>query len=490
MREQLLGETPAARRKRSQQQRSRLTIVANRLPIYYDIHHQCQPSPGGLAEVMRSVSKTRISTWIGWAGREVSGENNTSGAPKTNQQHNANWVEIFIDKTEEDLYYKGFANEYLWPLFHGSIRESTWEDSHYKCYRALNQRFAIKAAENTERRALVWVHDYHLMLVPRLLKTLRPDLRIGFFLHIPFPDETTFASAPVAGELIEGMLGADLIGFQTHENTHKFLQAARNVSGAKICKEDIKVNTENKSTNSCVQTFPVGIDAEKWSQLADCSRAMNDDLLLRQKLGSPRLILLGVDRLDYTKGIVEKINAVGELMLANQLDPSSSIFIQILQRSRQGTRYYTDLETSIDKATRDMNARLGFEDQPRIKLLKETLTPAELASYYLCADILIATPRCDGMNIVCKEYVACRHDMQGSLILSENTGASKQMHSAWLVDPDNQDTIKNAIMLAAMATASEKERRMQDLRDNVFKHNADFWADSFLQKLEELSIEE
>jgi trehalose 6-phosphate synthase len=331
----------------------------------------------------------------------------------------------------------------------------------------------------------VWVHDYQLQLVPRMLRQLRPDLRIGFFLHIPFPPVELFSQLPWRRQVLEGLLGADLIGFQTKEGALNFLRLVQRFLALRPGGDRVVVDELSGSRTVRADAFPIGIRAQDFAELAERPETQERARQIRTDLGKPELILLGVDRLDYTKGIDVRIRAVTELFQDEELDPNSTVFVQVATPSRENVEEYQKIRDDVELLVSRANGDIGKLGVTPIHYLHQPMPRDELAAMYSTADVMLVTPMRDGMNLVAKEYVACRTNEDGGLVLSEFTGAAYQMSDAWLVNPYDIDGVKRSIIDAVRAAPEESHRRMLALRHSVFEEDVERWANDFLSQLED-----
>lgn len=462
---------------------SAITIVANRLPISYREPEGWSASPGGLSKVVNGVIDDQLTTWVGWAGRSkpevLTGKKDIQNQTLPLESNQ----EIFLSTRETVQYYEGWSNSGLWPMYHNFRVDSCFDEDDYQVYSEVNLRFARRVADVAPHGSCVWVHDYHLQLVPLMLRGLRADLRIGFFLHIPFPASAEFTSIPYAKEMLEGILGADLIGFQAPQYFDNFLLATQKLTGYSIEGCCIKVGEQGCLRVVQVDVFPVGIDAKgiDASVYRPDIRVRADEI--RRQLGNPEVLLLGIDRLDYTKGIDVRMNAVAELIASGHLDLCKTVFLQISMTTRENIDVYQLLAEQTRILADSLNAQIGVADRQCIRYTCELLNYDNLLAHYLAADVMLVTPYCDGMNIVCKEYVATRYDCSGALVLSSFAGAAHQLQSAWHVNPYDLESVKAGIIDAVRSSDVERSERMSLLRRAVFEHDAKLWADTFLHRL-------
>ncbi|HEY2223450.1 trehalose-6-phosphate synthase [Actinomycetospora sp.] len=467
-----------------------LVVVANRLPVDLvtgdDGVGRWQAAPGGLVSALAPALRRRGGAWVGWPGVP-------DAAPEPfadpDVGDDVTLFPVTLDADEIDAHYEGVANAMLWPLYHDLIATPVYDRGWWEVHRRVNARFADAAAEVAAPGATVWVQDYQLQLVPRMLRERRPDLRIGFFLHIPFPPVELFAQLPWRTEVVEGLLGADLVGFHTPGGARNFRWLAQWLCGADVDDSPIglreapgEVRLGGRTTR--VGAFPISVDsaalADRGADPATAERAEE----LRAGLGDPETLLLGVDRLDYTKGIQARLEAYGELLADGRLDPASTVLVQVATPSRERVDAYQRTRDEVERTIGRLNGDHADLGRPVVHYLHRPLPPEELAPLYLAADVMLVTPLRDGMNLVAKEYLATRPDDTGALVLSEFTGAAEELTEAWTVNPHDVDGVSSAIADAAAATGSDEGRaRMSALRAQVRDHDVARWADAFLEAL-------
>jgi trehalose 6-phosphate synthase len=325
------------------------------------------------------------------------------------------------------------------------------------------------------------VQDYQLQLVPQMLRELRPDLKIGFYLHIPCPPTELFQQLPWRRQILEGLLGADLIGFQLAGGAANFVRLVRQRVGHRTHRDmiDLPDGREVRARN-----VPISIDASGFEELARSPEVEKRAAEIREALGDPEKLFLGVDRLDYTKGIHARLRAFGELVEEGRLDVGRAVFVQVATPSRERVEQYRLLRDEIDRLVGHLNGDLGRIGRPAISYLHASYPREEMAALYRAADVMVVTPYRDGMNLVAKEYVACRYDADGALVLSEFAGAADELRQAWLVNPYDLNGMKSALMAACEAEPRERTRRMRAMRKQVRENDVAHWAQSFLDALD------
>ncbi len=455
-----------------------LVIVANRLPVDRvtdpDGTARWRRSPGGLVSALEPVMRVHQGAWIGWPG------NVDDDAMEPFVEDGMQLVPVGLSGREFEEFYEGFCNATLWPLYHDVIAKPAFRREWWDAYVHVNQRFAQRAAEVAAPGAMVWVHDYQMQLVPQMLRELRPDLRIGFFLHIPFPPAELFNQLPWRRQVLEGLLGADIVGFHLTGGAQNFVRLVRTRVGHKTHR-DLVTLPDGRHVHAAA--YPISIDAADFEDLARSPEVAARAEAIRSALGNPKRVLLGVDRLDYTKGIYPRLRAYAELVADGTFDVDDTVFVQVATPSRERVDEYRKMRNEIDMLVGRVNGDLGRIGRPAISYLHSSYPREEMAALYRAADIMVVTPYRDGMNLVCKEYVACRYDNDGALVLSEFAGAAHELSQAWLVNPYDINGMKAAIVDAANADPKEIARRMKAMRKTVSEHDVDRWATGFLDEL-------
>jgi trehalose 6-phosphate synthase len=454
-----------------------LVIVANRLPVDRveedDGSISWRRSPGGLVSAMEPVMRANNGTWIGWPG-------GTDSDLEPFEDGGMSLVPMSLSAQEIEEFYEGFSNGTLWPIYHDVVAKPEFHREWWDSYVTVNQRFAERAADVAGKGATVWVHDYQLQLVPQMLRELRPDLRIGFYLHIPFPPNELFQQLPWRRQILEGLLGADLVGFQLPGGAQNFVRLVRQRVGHKTHR-DLVYLPDGRSVKAAA--FPISIDAEGFEDLARSDAVGKRARAIREALGEPKKIFLGVDRLDYTKGIHARLRAFSELIVDGHLEVEDAVFVQVATPSRERVEQYRILRDEIDRLVGRVNGDLGRIGRPAISYLHSSYPREEMAALYRAADIMVVTPYRDGMNLVAKEYVACRFEDNGALVLSEFAGAASELRQAWLVNPYDINGMKTALFEAYQADEKETSRRMKAMRKTVLANDVVAWANSFLEGL-------
>ncbi|WP_312856249.1 alpha,alpha-trehalose-phosphate synthase (UDP-forming) [Nocardioides pelophilus] len=460
-----------------------LVIVANRLPVdrvtLPSGRQAWRKSPGGLVAAIEPVMRTHGGgVWIGWPG-------GAGQKLKPFEDEGLSLVPMSMSQDEIEGHYEGFSNATIWPLYHDVVAKPAFHREWWDEYVNVNRRFAAKAAELAAKNGTVWVHDYQLQLVPQMLRDLRPDLRIGFYLHIPFPPAELFQQLPWRRQILEGLLGADLIGFQLPEAAANFVRLVRQRVGHKTHR-DLVYLPDGRTVRAAA--FPISIDSAGFEELARSPEVVERAKALREALGNPRRIFLGIDRLDYTKGIYARLRAFSELMHEGHFDVEDAVFVQVAVPSREQVEEYRILRDDIERLVGRINGDLGRIGRPAISYLHTSYPREEMAALYRAADIMVVTPYRDGMNLVCKEYVACRVEDDGALVLSEFAGAAEELKQAWLVNPYDINGMKSALLEAYQADQKEVGRRMRAMRRTIRQHDVKAWAASFMTQLEDVGV--
>lgn len=454
---------------------SELVVVSNRLPVTRALRGRADEwdlSPGGLVSALTPVLQRRASTWIGWPGPGAS-------APRRLESHGIQLRPVQLSRDQVERYYEGFSNRTIWPLYHDAVRPAEYHRPWWGDYVAVNQRFADAAASEAASGAVVWVHDYQLQLVPSMLREKRPDLRIGFFLHIPFPPQELFAQIPWRRQILEGLLGADVVGFQTVVGARNFAVLCRRYTGVDGSRGHIRL-----PGRTCrIGAFPISIDTEQFARVASDPATMRRAQEFRERLGHPRRVLLGVDRLDYTKGIDLRLLVFEELLRERRIDPRSCVLVQVAVPSREALPEYQALRNEIERLVGSINGEFGEVGRTPVHYLHRSFSLPELVALYRAADVMLVTPVRDGMNLVAKEYAASRVDERGALVLSELTGAAHELRGALQVNPYDVEGLKETVVRALAMSEAEQARRIAALRRVVERHTVHAWAQSFLAGL-------
>src|SRR6478672_3336499 len=402
---------------------SDFVVVANRLPI--DVERlpdgttTYKRSPGGLVTALEPLLRKRRGAWIGWPGI-------TDGDEDPIVEDDLEMRPVRLSAEDVADYYEGFSNATLWPLYHDVIVKPIYHRKWWDSYVNVNRRFAEATADAAAPGATVWIQDYQLQLVPKMLRMLRPDLTIGFFLHIPFPPVELFMQMRWRTEITEGLLGA---------------HTSRGTVGVRSRFGEIDVGFRTVK----VGAFPISIDSAALDQQARTRAIRQRAREIRSELGNPRKILLGVDRLDYTKGIDVRLRAFSELLAEHRAKRDDTVLVQLATPSRERVESYIEMREDIERQVGHINGEYGEVGHPIVHYIHRPVPRDELIAFYVAADVMLVTPLRDGMNLVAKEYVACRSDLGGALLLSEFTGAAAELRQAFLCNPHDLDSVKDAM---------------------------------------------
>ena len=470
-------------------------VVSNRLPvdrvIAADGTANWRPSPGGLVTALEPVMRSRDGAWVGWSGQpDLDFEPFDSNGIRV--------VPMRLSAVEVEQYYEGFSNDTLWPLYHDVIAPPTYHRDWWESYVEVNQRFADAAASISAPDAVVWVQDYQLQLVPKMLRAQRPDLTIGFFNHIPFPPYGIYSQLPWRTQILEGLLGADVIGFQRLADANNFSRAVRRLKGF-VTKNPLievplvdefegvrapgPVRRGQEFRTVVAKQFPISIDSAAYEELARTPDVQARARQIREDLGNPKTIMLGVDRLDYTKGIGHRLKAFGELLADGRISVEDATLVQVASPSRERVQTYMHLRDEIELTVGRINGDFATISHTAISYHHHGYPREEMVALYLAADVMLVTALRDGMNLVAKEYVATRFDDDGVLILSEFAGAADELKRAMLVNPHDIDGLKDTILQAIAMPKRDRAARMRSLRRRVLENDVEKWSAEFLRVL-------
>ncbi len=449
----------------------RLTVAANRVPIR-QTDDGWKPSIGGLATALLPVLESQGGVWVGM------GEDPDLPTRQPYPEEDADFLVRRVPLSEQELdnYYYGMANRVLWPVSHYLNQHLELQNDFIDTYRTVNRRFADAILEETGEDDTIWVQDYHLMLAPRHLRDARPDAMIGHFWHIPWPAMEVFRILPWSRELLRGMLGSDLIGFHVPEYVENFIDSAKVLLGADVT--DNTVTLDGHTTR--VEAHPIGIDVDRFERMSQTDEVAEMAEQLRERLGTEHIVI-GIDRLDYTKGILSRLQAFEQFLEENPDLHGSVSFYQIATPSRTEVESYQELKSEVDEAVGRINGRFAQDNWIPVNYRYRTYSQFELCAFYQVADAALVTPLRDGMNVVTQEFITASDS--GALILSELTGAASLMEEAIQVNPYDQDKLAQAIRDALDMTEGEKKERLASLKSTVQKLDVHDWADGFLSSL-------
>jgi trehalose 6-phosphate synthase/phosphatase len=457
----------------------RTLIVSNRLPTKVLRNEEgltFQPSEGGLATGLGSIYRQGDNLWIGWPGLFVQDEAEEDHIREELREDNM--APVFLTEAEIRDFYEGFSNSTLWPTFHYFSEFAEYEQTHWEAYVRVNEKFCEAVLAHAGPEDTIWVHDYQLLLLPEMLRKARPEASIGFFLHIPFPSQELIRVLPWRTELLRGMLGADLIGFHTFGYMRHFLSAVTHLLGYPA--QNGQIETPNRSVR--VDAFPMGIDYERYAKAAASPEAEEHQAEYREALRDTRVIL-SIDRLDYTKGIAQRLRAFDQLLQRYPEWRGQVSLIMLVVPSRDQVAQYASLKEEIDELVGRINAQYRTISWNPILYFYRSLPLEELAALYRLAEVALVTPMRDGMNLVAKEYVASRLDQRGVLILSERAGAARELSDALIINPTDMGQLVEAMHEALVMPEEEQITRMTAMQTLVKRYNVFSWTRLFMNQL-------
>ena len=469
-------------------------ITSNRLPLQVNIKDQklkITSSVGGLATGMKSVHAEGDAIWIGWSGIPNEELDPSMSLQVDEAIRKQKCISVPLSAEDVEQYYEGFSNKALWPLFHYFMEYSRFEQEEWEAYKRVNQKFADVILDHIEDGDTVWIHDYQLLLLPELIKNSKPNASIGFFLHIPFPSYEIFRTFPWCKQLLKGMLGADLIGFHTYDYERHFLSSVK-----RILRLDVNFNQISYQDRLVkVDSFPMGIDYEKFHQAA-LHQSMNvnkkSDLLERLKAhqSKDRKLILSIDRMDYTKGIPNRIKAFEYFLEKYPKYKEKVRLVMLAVPSRSNVPQYQKLKRETDELVGRINGKFASVSWTPIWYFYRALPFKDLIDLYISSEVALITPIRDGMNLVAKEYVATRIQKDGVLILSEMAGAAKEMNEAILINPNSFEDFADSLEMALSMPKEEQTKRMSHLQKRLKRYNVEKWAQEFFKALENTKYQE
>ena len=461
---------------------NRIIIVSNRLPVKATRRKNeiaFSYSTGGLATGLSSVSNFYKTLWIGWPG--IITDNINEQDTIRGKLFSDNMYPIFLTRDHINKYYNGFSNNTIWPLFHYFPQYVEYNDNTWETYREVNQVFCDKIVEIAKPGDIFWIQDYQLMLLPQLVREKIPNATIGFFLHIPFPSFEIFRLLPWRNEILRGLLGADLIGFHTYDYAHYFMNAMMRLLGYEHTFN--KINLKDRIIK--IDSFPMGINYEKFANANDNSDVKKEISKLRKNTGDHKVVL-SIDRLDYSKGISQRLKAFELFLDRNPEYVGKILLFIVVVPSRTKVKRYKSLKTEIDKLVGKINGKYGEIDYTPIFYLYRTLPFKTMVAVYNIADIALVTPFRDGMNLIAKEYIASKNNNKGVLILSEMAGAAKELGDAIIINPNDINEIENALQTALSLSEDEQIKRNKAMQKRLKSYNIERWGKEFLNSLKEI----
>ncbi|MBN1214456.1 MAG: bifunctional alpha,alpha-trehalose-phosphate synthase (UDP-forming)/trehalose-phosphatase [Candidatus Lokiarchaeota archaeon] len=459
----------------------RLVIISNRLPVSVKKENNkitYTRSLGGLTTGLESFHKSHNGIWIGWPGIVEEKVEANKNEIKEHLKEEYNCYPIFFTQEEKEKFYEGFCNKTIWPLFHYFIEFTTFEDELWNFYKIINNKFFRVILEIVKSDDILWIQDYHLMLLPNLIRNGIPDATIGYFLHIPFPSYEIFRLLPWREEILEGLLGSDLIGFHTYDYERHFLSSVRRLLSIDFTMNQINLHGRNIK----VDTFPMGIDYDKFQKIANTSSVKNKAKDISKEIGHYRVIL-SIDRMDYTKGIKLRLEAF-ELFLDNYPNWREKVILMfVIAPSRSDVEEYQNLKKEIDELVGKINGKFSKIGWNPILYRHKPLNIEELVALYMISDIILITPIRDGMNLIVKEYIASKLNREGIPILSETAGAAKQLFESIIVNTNNKNQMIEAINSALTMSRDEKIDRMSVMQKRIKNYDVLNWAEDILENL-------
>ena len=465
---------------------SRTIIVSNRLPVTVQKNNQridYKTSEGGLATGLGSVYKKGANRWIGWPGIYLNDESEQLQVTADLQADHMH--PVFLTKTEIKEFYEGFSNETLWPTFHYFLQYAVYDQRMWDTYRRVNQKFCNEVMKIAKPGDTIWVHDYQLLLLPQMLRENLPDSSIGFFQHIPFPSFEVFRLLPWREEILSGMLGADLIGFHTYDDVRHFLSSVSRILG--LNNQQGLVDTGKRSL--MVDAFPMGIDYDKYAEVADSEETKKREKMYRASFRDQKVIL-SIDRLDYSKGIPQRLQAFETFLKQYPQFQEKVSLLMIVVPSRDSVGKYKELKEEVDEMVGRINGTYGSINWKPINYFYRSFPLESLSAFYRMADVGLVTPIRDGMNLVCKEYIASKTDQRGVLILSEMAGASKELSDAILINPNDEKQLVDALYRALTMPREEQRMHITQMQTSLKRYNINHWVNLFMDRLSYIKIKQ
>ncbi|UCD84170.1 MAG: bifunctional alpha,alpha-trehalose-phosphate synthase (UDP-forming)/trehalose-phosphatase [Deltaproteobacteria bacterium] len=459
----------------------RLLMVSNRLPFSIEKRKdslQFRPSVGGLATGLESFYKSYQSLWVGWPGIALDKIKEESEAIKTKLNSEFNCHPVFLTQSDIENYYYGFCNRTIWPLFHYFNQYVIYDERLWRSYKRVNEFYCDVVMEVVRDDDLIWIHDYHLTLLPRLIRERRPDATIGFFLHIPFPSYEIFRLLPWRKEILEGLLGVDVIGFHTYDYVQHFVNNVHRILGYEYKMGRIVAG-------NCVvmpDAFPMGIDYQRFSEAAQEPEVRKEMIRFQKKLGECKVVL-SIDRLDYSKGIPQRLEAFDTFLERNPEYREKVVIILVAVPSRTQVEHYRMLKKQVDELVGRINGKYGTIGWVPILYLYHAVSFPSLAALYRISDVAFLTPLRDGMNLIAKEYIASKTEGRGVLVLSEMAGASRELGEAIIVNPQDTEELVEALGRALKMSEQEQEERNRAMQERLQRYDIARWVEEFIDRL-------
>jgi trehalose 6-phosphate synthase/phosphatase len=462
--------------------KQRLLVVSNRLPLTakrVSGRWRGERSSGGLVAAMAPLMEQTHGLWLGWPGDALPGEPEGRARLMSEWEEQHGYVAVEIPARISRSFYEGYANDTLWPLLHGFPTRVVIAPESWPAYREANERFAAAVLSRMRKGDLIWAHDYQLMLVPQMIRAQARDARIGFFLHIPFPSSEVFRILPEREEVLRGLLGADSLAFQTHGHLHNFRRSLLQVLGLESQMDSVQVDGRTVQLSA----LPIGIQSEEWEALISGDRKV---ALRRAELNERhhgRKLVISVDRLDYTKGIPERLRTFRRLLRSSPAWRGKVTLVQVAVPSRERVPAYAELRREVSELVGEVNGDFGTPEWQPVVYLRRSVNKQELAALYSAADLAWVGPLRDGMNLVAKEYIACQHGGDGVLLLSEFAGAAHELGEALRINPYDEVGTADVIVRALEMDPADRAERMAALHERVHRNDAVMWAQRFIEGL-------
>ena len=455
-------------------------IVSNRLPVKANKQEDGDlsfiPSEGGLATGLGSVYRQGGNIWIGWPGLFI--DNDKQKSDVKNKLEKENMLPVYLTENEIRDFYEGFSNETLWPMFHYFAEYAVFDKDYWNAYEKVNKKFTEIILAVAKPGDTIWVHDYQLMLVPQMIRDKLSTISIGFFLHIPFPSHEIFRLLPWRKQILAGLLGSDLLGFHTYDDMRHFLSSISRIVG----KSNSHGQIETDDRPVIVDAFPMGIDYDKYEQSAYSPETLVQEVRYRTSIGEVKL-MLSIDRLDYSKGIPQRLRAF-EIFLEKYPEYKEKVsFLIVVVPSRDKVHKYKMLKERIDLLVGKINGQFGTLNWTPVHYFYRSFSLKSISAFYRMADVAIVTPMRDGMNLVCKEYIASKIDKKGVLVLSEMAGASKELSDAILINPNDIDQLVSAMHKSLTMPIEEQKAHFEIMQKSLKRFNIHHWVNMFMERL-------
>ena len=462
-----------------------IIVVSNRLPVTIKKHietgeYEYSMSSGGLVTALQGLKKTSTFQWYGWPGLEIPDDEKEKVKKDLKEKFNA--IPIFLTDEIADLHYNGFSNSILWPLFHYHPGEINFDENAWLAYNEANATFAEEIVKNVNDNDMIWVHDYHLMLLPEMLRSRLgnsvENIKLGWFLHTPFPSSEIYRILPVRQEILKGVLSCDLLGFHTYDYARHFLSSVQRVLNINTLPNGVEY--QGKFVN--VAAFPIGIDVDTFTEGLKKESVQTRIQQLKETFKGCKIIV-GVDRLDYIKGVPQKLHAMEVFLNEHPEWIGKVVLVQVAVPSRGDVEEYQYLRSVVNELVGRINGQFGTVEFVPIHFMHKSVPFDELISLYAVSDVCLVSSTRDGMNLVSYEYIACQQEKKGSLILSEFTGAAQSLNGALIVNPWNNDELSDAINEALTLLPEKKQANWEKLYKYISKYTSAFWGENFVHEL-------